>query len=471
MTTLGGRLVAEPLGLATSVLDVSWQRFRELEPTALVGDVAALDPAVRPSGDAGRRALFFVPDTNRLSGALRVSRRLGEATLHGGAYASRLSQTGTKTPLQRAARLRGNDVTTFSAHAAADVPITDWLGVDAFGKAAFRNNGLPQGTALFADDNRTQLAPFLRQLRDLRGGAELVAAPMPGARVAAGWRVRDVDRDLEYPELVARDGIAQRALRPEVSLVRGDATQHAAYLRGHARLLRRTRVSGEAGFEWSPAIGMPTDLEKSAYAEARVSHGVRSPLPLTLSVFGHWRNGSSDGFELASSFAGRSKDKDYERRAADWGASVTAVPSDATTLYLTFTQQWDRRRFPHLRSNVPRPNGAAFLRFFVDSELGWQSHVRVLALGGTLRLTRAVDFSLGGWLTWADGRFPRGGQSADALDPPNEIDLTYASAEAALGVQVRPDLRLGLAYRFDRYRDDARLDEPDLDGHDHAVTL
>ena len=32
-------------------------------------------------------------------------------------------------------------------------------------------------------------------------------------------------------------------------------------------------------------------------------------------------------------------------------------------------------------------------------------------------------------------------------------------------------LRLGLAYRFDHYRDDARIDAPDLDGHDHSVTL
>jgi hypothetical protein len=38
-------------------------------------------------------------------------------------------------------------------------------------------------------------------------------------------------------------------------------------------------------------------------------------------------------------------------------------------------------------------------------------------------------------------------------------------------VRVLPQLRLGLAYRFDHYRDDARIDAPDLDGHDHSVTL
>jgi hypothetical protein len=38
-------------------------------------------------------------------------------------------------------------------------------------------------------------------------------------------------------------------------------------------------------------------------------------------------------------------------------------------------------------------------------------------------------------------------------------------------VQLRPDLRIGLAYRFDRYQDGAQLDEPNLDGHDQSLTL
>jgi hypothetical protein len=147
------------------------------------------------------------------------------------------------------------------------------------------------------------------------------------------------------------------------------------------------------------------------------------------------------------------------------------MPLETLTLYATFTQQWDRQRFPHLRSNVPRPNGAAFVRFFLDSELGWESDVRMLALGGVHQVTRAVDVSLGGWFGWVDAKLPRGGQTADAIENATRIDLFYASAEAATGVRVLPQLRLGLAYRFDHYRDDARIDAPDLDGHDHSVTL
>jgi hypothetical protein len=471
VTTLGGRVVAEPFGVATSVLDVAWQSFYENAPITLVGDLAAIDPAVEPTAEAALRALFFVPDTNRLTGTVRVSRRIGEATVHGGAFATRLSQTGRRTPLEQQAGLDDNDTTTISAHGAADVPLTSWLGIDAYGKASLRHNDLPQDTPLFADDNRTQTAPFLRRLRDVNAGVEIAARPAPGARVATGFRYRDVDRDLDYPLTVAADGKPQRAITPEVSLVRDHSRTSTAYLRGHARLLRRLRISAEGGFAWSPAVGMPTELERTAYAEARISQGFRMPVPITVSVFGHWSDGSSNDFVLESTFPGRSGSKYYERRNADVGASLTALPTASTTVYLSFTEQWDAQNFPHLRSNVPRPNGAAFLRFYIDSDLGWESHVQVFAVGGTQQLTRNIDFSLNGWLTLADGNFDHGASTSDALNPPNEIDITQTSIEAALGVQVRPDLRLGLSYRFDRYRDGAQLDEPNLDGHDQSVTL
>jgi hypothetical protein len=373
--------------------------------------------------------------------------------------------------LQRDAGLRGNDVTTFSAHGAADVPITSWLGFDAYGKAAVRKNGLGRDTSFFADDNRTQLYPFLKNMVDVRSGAELMAEPMRGTRVGLGWRMRDVNRDLEYPQTVATDGIAQRAITPPVSLVGEDSARHDLYVRGHARLLKRTRVAGEGGYFWAPATGSPRELERGLFLEGRLSHGIARPVPLTLSVFGRLLDGQADGWELQSIFPGRSKDKDYESRNINWGFSLTAVPTRTTTVYLTVTQQLDREKFPHIRSNVPRPNGADFVRFFRDSDLGWDTDARIVAIGGLQQITRRIDLSLAGWLGFVDGRFGSGGATAAAIEGPNRIDLTYGSAEATVGVQIRPELRIGLAYRYDAYRDDARLDEPKRDGHDHALTL
>jgi hypothetical protein len=322
------------------------------------------------------------------------------------------------------------------------------------------------------DDNRTQLGPFLRELQDVRGGVELIAQPMAGSRIATGFRMRDVDRDLEYPLTVAADGVAQRAIEPAFSLVRDDSRNRSYYLRGHARLLRRTRVAAEVGYAWSPAIGMPTDLEHAAYAEGRITHGLRAPVPITLALFGHWRDGrSDDAFLLESAFPDRSQYKNYENRRADWGASVTALPTRTTALYASYVQQLDRRRFPHVRSNVPRPNGEAFLRFYLDSEIGWDSDVRVFALGGTQRITRNLDVSLGGWLMLADGDVEGDSAAAAAIEDVNRIDLRQLSLEAALGLKLRSDLRLGLAYRFDRFRNESQLDEPNLDGQDHSLTI
>jgi hypothetical protein len=401
-----------------------------------------------------------------------MSRHIGGASLNAGAFATRLSQDGTRAPLQRLAGFDDNHVTTFSAHGAADVPITDWLGIDAYGKWALRKNGMPRDTSLFMDDDRTQLGPFLRQLQDLRGGVELVGQPMPGSRVATGFRMRDVDRELDYPLTVAADGFPQPAIRPAVSLVRDDSRNRSYYLRGHARLLRRTRVSAEVGYAWSPALGMPTELEHATYAEGRITHGLHTPVPVTLAVFGHWRDGrSNDAFALESAFVGRSQYKNYENLAADWGASVTALPTRTTAVYASYVEQQDRRRFPHVRSNVPRPNGLAFLRFYLDSEIGWDSDVRVFALGGTQQLTRNLDFSLGGWLMLTDGNAAGDSATANAIDDVNRIDLRQLSVEAAFGLKLRSDLRLGLAYRFDHFRNDSRVDEPNLDGQDHSVTI
>jgi hypothetical protein len=147
------------------------------------------------------------------------------------------------------------------------------------------------------------------------------------------------------------------------------------------------------------------------------------------------------------------------------------MPTRKTTVYASYVEKRDRQRFPHVRSNVPRPNGEAFVRFYVDSELAYESDVQVFALGGTQQLTRNIDFSLGGWLMLADGDYEGASSTARALRAVNDFSLRQLSLEAAIGVQVRSDLRLGLAYRFDQFHDDAPLDESGLDGQDHAVTI
>ena len=71
------------------------------------------------------------------------------------------------------------------------MPITSWLGFDAYGKTAIRKNGLDRGTAYFADDNGRQLYPFLKDMVDVRAGASATSrrpiAVCAGSSVTIAW--------------------------------------------------------------------------------------------------------------------------------------------------------------------------------------------------------------------------------------------------------------------------------------------
>lgn len=471
VATLGGGLVVEPAGLATAALGVEHEPFRDGAPLFTVGDLAGRDPTVEPTPAGAERTIGFTPDTDRWTGTLRVARQVGAATVQAGAWASRLAQTGTRTPAERAAGLDDNHVTTFSAHAAGDLPLGERLSLGAFGKLVQRENELERGTALFAPDNRSQVGPFLRELRTWEGGAEFAAALAPGARAAAGWRLRSVHRDLEYADALDADGVPQRVIRDEFAVVGDETRSHTFYLRSQARLLRRLRLGGELGFDWTPQVGSPRDLETASHGRARASYAWRRPLPVTATLFGGWLDGESDGLRLESVEPGRSQDKDWERTRWDWGATLSALPRAGTALFGTFVHQHDDQRFPYVRSNVPRFNGPPFLRFYLDSEQGWRSDAKVASLGVRQELGPRVDTSLGASLTWLRAEFPGGGHSGDVLDVVNAIDLTIAAIDLGVGVDVARGLRLGLGWRSESYHDGSRIDEPDLNGWQHAATL
>jgi len=95
----------------------------------------------------------------------------------------------------------------------------------------------------------------------------------------------------------------------------------------------------------------------------------------------------------------------------------------------------------------------------------------VAALGLTQALGPRVDASLGGSLTWLEADFPGGGNTGEVLEGVNAIDLTIAAIDLGVGIDVTRGLRLGLGWRSESYHDGSRIDEPDLNGWEHAATL
>ncbi len=196
VTTLGAGAVITPWNLFTSALDLNFERCREEAPVVTLGGLAALDPRIVPGSDErAARAFQFVPDTDRVTGSARVSRRIGDATFHGGGFITHLRQV-KKSPLQDHLRVDDNRLTTFSAHAAFDMPLSHGIRLSAFGKYLKRHRS-PGTDAFRLDPSVTpsvQVDPFLRERRELRTGVALLARPRAGALVGIGYRGRRVTR-------------------------------------------------------------------------------------------------------------------------------------------------------------------------------------------------------------------------------------------------------------------------------------
>jgi hypothetical protein len=284
-----------------------------------------------------------------------------------------------------------------------------------------------------------------------------------GTLVAAGWRYEDVSRSLDFAAPLAP------VIRPEFNLLEEDSRVHTVYLRSRTRLLRRLQLAGELGWSWAPEVAYPRELERALSAEARATLSLPRPLPLTVSLFGSLLDGENDEIELASNTA-PDQSKDFELTQWSAGTTVTVVPVEELVLFGTLVYNRDRQGFNQLRSTIPRYFGPLGLDFFLDSQPVWTSDVTSLILGGSRPLTRRLDLSLSSALTWLDSDFGGKGETPEVLDPVDELSQRVLSLEGRLDYELRPGLRLGLGYRFDRYDDEP--DQPlDLDTDVHTVSV
>jgi hypothetical protein len=468
VTTLGGGAVLLPWKLFTGDLEVAFESFREDAPVVTLGRLAELDPRIVPAdADQAARAFGFVPDTDRWSGSLQLSRRfaaLGGATLHGGGFVTHLAQAGRRAPLQDRLDLARTSLTTWSTHGAFDLPVGETWAIGGFAKWLRRANGVDEDSfAAFAPPGG-QVDPVLDDRSELNAGLEATARPAPGALAGLGYRLRWVDRELDFAP-------SPGTIRPAVNLLGEESEEHTAYLRGSARLLRRAQLSGEVGRGWAPQVGFPRDLERSVYARARGSYLWRKPLPTTLAVYARFLDGENDEIELEAADPAFDEDKDFERTEWSWGSTVSTVPAESLTLFASFHHARDEQDFAYVRSNLPRYLGPAGLEFFLDSKPEYTSEVRTLVVGGTQALGPRVDLSLASILTFVSARFDGSGVTPGVLEEVDELESRILSLEGRLGWRLRQGVSLGLGYRFDAYRDDEEHEPLSYDTDVHTVSV
>ena len=422
-------------------------------PKVTFADIAAADPSSipAPSESLGLRAFNFVPDTDRLSGSLRVDTKIGRAAVQGGGFITHLRQTN-RAPLQRALELDRQQVTSWSAHGGFELALDHDLELMGPAKFSERRNGLDVN-----DLAGQQLGPILRRRSELDTRLELSLRPQAGARVATGYRYEWIDRNLRYPE-------ALLAVDEPVALITGRSESHNLYLRGRARLFRRLQVSGELGWEYRPQRDYPRDMTHSVYFDARGAYTLLRPIPISLSLQGGVRDGHGNGRVLTGSASQACMDLD--RLQWSYSATLTAVPASSTTLTLSFVQHQDDQETPYLRTDFPRTFGSGFTNFLPNPErVHYDSGVRSLSLGGRQKLTDSLEMRGFANLTWVEADIEGNNLTGAALDGVNEIRSRILSAGG--GETVDDEVQLSATGA--QCCDDALLDLPTIDIDDRAA--
>ena len=500
ITRVGGGFTASPLDLFTADFEGSYERFRvrerQLTHADLVASDTTLSPAIAPAQAA--RSYNFLPETRRLTGRLLLSRHFGEGVVHGGAFATRLSQAGNRSPLQRFFDLGDSRVTTWSVHGAFDLPLPLGFGVSGAWKYTKRRSDIDEDAFDRVSTKGTQVGIYLRQRAESRGDFELSWRPLPGTLLAAGYREHRIDRNLRFNPL-ALEPVTQAFLAalptvvlpigPQVAFLRDRTTLRRVFARARARVFQRLQLSARVAYDSVPEVALPRDLTSVFHAEGRASLGLHPVAPANLQAWARFRSGENDEIDLVGRRlqppppfgppvdpeAGLRQEKRFDRVEWSWGGVLTTALSEDLVLTGTFTEHFDRQKWSFVRSQVPRYQPVANLLFFLDSVPTYESRVRTAIATLRTEPLEGVELALSGAVTWTRIDFPGegpDGPTSAILEEVNGIRTRITTLEARLGLPLRRGLRLELGYRFDDYYDARRhLDPLSLESHVNTFEL
>ncbi len=463
---VGGEIVLTPgRRNFTLVADADFESFREDAPDRTIDGLVGTDPDLGTgfSEETRARGLFVVPNTDRMTGSLRMSSRIGNVSMHGSVFGTLLQQSGGKSRLQRVLDVGETETTTWSAHGAIDIPLTDDFGVNGFAKISSRKNGFDRDDIEQIAPPEGQVDPFERRRQEINTRAEAYWRPVSGLQTIAGYRAQWVDRTFftgDPPSTI-----------PETSLIDDDWQVHSIYGRAIARFRRFVRMEGEVGFESAPKVSYARDLEEAWYLEGRGSVTFGTSFPLSFGAHGKYRRGHNDDWTILGEDGERNKK--FQRTEWDYGLNLDVQPHPRLSVFASWTVHRDNQELPHLRSTQPRYVGLDGLAFYRDSDLEYDSRVRHLMVGTRTRVTSWMDVRASTSVLWirAKQNSDLDGRTGVRINNANEIDSRVASVDAGVGFELPADLRIDLGYRFDDFHDSAKLDPLDLEDKVHTASF
>lgn len=472
-----GAIIALAPGV-DATLDFDVDRFRESAPVVTLGGLASAPGngfTPNPAADSGRE-FFFVPDTNRYTGSLQVTARRAGAVVSAGAFGTHLEQTGRLSNLQTQYNLGLNSTTTASAHIDASMPLEfegSNLELSGYVKYLYRKSDTDADAFAALDPvGSSQESPYIEERNELRGNLEIAARPLPSSRIALGYAVDWVDRDLAYPS-------GNGGIQPDVSVIHPESLSHRIFLKGHARLFRSLQIAGEIGQLWAPKVAYPTDLSEATSFTARGTYTLDRRLvsfPVTLALAARVLDGKNDKFDLPGPGPvsnGERRAKKFER--TDWGYDLTLslVPQNSWVVYATFSQSGDEQDSDYVRTTLARSAGGG--AFYVDSIPHYESDLKSLLVGTRLSDLAGVDVAVSAALTWADmltrGAAGVGSNVGELINVANRIESRILTLNSDADYRVRENLGVGVGYRFQQFVDDAQVSLLDLDETVHTISL
>ncbi len=406
----GAGLVFRPGGLFTLAVDFDHQRFRE-NARARIPNFSS-DPVA------------FIPDTDRNTGTVRLNTRLGDRlAVHGAFRVSSLQQKGDRTPDQMSSGLGNNELLFYSGNFGANLELMRDVSLNTFFKIDSRHNKIDRDTNLFSRNARS--APFLKRLRKIAAGAELVLRLPRLTRVSFGARRDWVDRDLKNSTI---------PINTDAAILSDETETYTVYVAARSRPIKGLQLSGKIGYQDSPKTGYIRELENVHYGRLRGSYTFPFPRPVTLSLFGRWKSGENDDFTNAS------EDRDFKHKRFSWGATLSASPSDGATLFGSVFQHDDAQDFDLRYGSTEEPRD-------------YRVNDITMTVGGRFQISEQTDAGFSHSFTRSKWRFEPASGAADAIEGLSRIRSDLHRSEFEIGHWLREGLRVSAGYHFDKYRD------------------
>ena len=445
----GGGLLVAPGGLFTLTFDVDYDHFRQQSSTITNSDLGS---PFLPGNDT----VGFVPDTDRITGAIRAQSQLGErVVLEGGFQISHLEQVDDFTPTEIAAGLDDNELLFYSANAAADLNVTDSLSVNAFLKYDMRKNEIPRDTPLYNPyDDGVQVDAFLKRWNRIYAGVEGAYALYRSNLVAVGARYEWIDRTLEPglpTNLIILEPNARVAARTEIWTIYG---------RTSLRPLKGLGLSGEIGYQGAPETGYILDLDDYVYGELRASYRLPIKRTVLLTAFLKGGSGKNSDFSLTDGIgpdpAGPQIPTKFERTDIAWGLTATTHPLDDVSLYASFFRSCINQSYDLVLSTLPRYWQNIVAIDFADDGLPLPKNKQMSFILGThLQFSERTDGDLSYSFTRAQLAYGSTGQTSNValISDNRSIDADIHGIQVAAGYWLRDGLRLEVGYRLQLFDD------------------